>query len=76
MDLIGVVVPEAGALEVGAPVFETAVLVSLTAPLTAGFDPPMFRDIVTGAGASIGGLSCLSFVGGAGRFEGGGIFWE
>jgi hypothetical protein len=51
-----------------------AVLVSLTAPVTTGFVPPMFRDIVTGAGAPTGGLSCLSLTGGAGRFEGRGTF--
>jgi hypothetical protein len=75
VDLVGVVVPEVGVLEVAASAFEIAVLVSLTAPLTAGFVPPMFNDIVTGAGASIGALSCLSFTDGAGRFDGGGVFW-
>ena len=63
VDLVGVVVPEAGALEVAASVFAIAVLESFAGMFTAGFVPPMFKDIVTGAGASAGDLSCFSFRG-------------
>lgn len=73
--LVGVVVPEPGALELdAASVFETAVLASFAGVFATGFDPPMFNDTVTGGGASAGALSSLSCVGGGKAFEEGGRF--
>lgn len=58
-DLVGVVVPEPGALEVEAELdFVAATFGSFTASEGVFFDSPILREMVTGAAGSAAAFSC------------------